>query len=172
MTEELVAAGADVVGVDASAEMIAQAKARGLDARLANACELDFSREFDVVFSNSVLHWIREPERVIDSVARALKPGGRFVGEFGGHGCCGAGVVAIAAVLAGRGIDIGQVNPWYYPTAREYRLRLEAGGFAVGLRRTRAAADAAADRDDGVPRDLLRGVFSAAARQRSSRGDG
>lgn len=39
--------------------------------------------------------------------------------------------MAIAAVLATRGIDIGQVNPWYYPTAQEYRSRLEAGSFAV-----------------------------------------
>ncbi len=58
-------------------------------------------------------------------------PAGRFVGEFGGLGSCAASVVAIAAVLARRGIDIGQVNPWYYPTAQEYRSRLEAGGFAV-----------------------------------------
>jgi len=52
-----------------------------LDAR-----ELRFNAEFDAVFSNAVLHWIPEAKQVIAGVAYALKPGGRFVAEFGGKG--------------------------------------------------------------------------------------
>ncbi|MGC1341912.1 MAG: class I SAM-dependent methyltransferase, partial [Candidatus Binataceae bacterium] len=58
VTERLVAAGAKVVGVDASAEMIEAARRRGLDARVTSVYDLAFDREFDAVFTNSVLHWV------------------------------------------------------------------------------------------------------------------
>lgn len=131
LTEKIAAAGASVVGVDASPEMVAAAKARGIDARRADARALGFERDFDAVFSNAVLHWIREPDAVIASVARVLRPGGRFVGELGGHGNVAAVVVALVAALNRRGRDGVGAIPWYFPTPEEYRERLEGGGFAV-----------------------------------------
>jgi SAM-dependent methyltransferase len=131
LTRELVGAGAEVVAVDASAEMIAAAVALGLDARVADATALTFEREFDAVFTNAVLHWVRDADAAIAGVARALKPGGRFVGEFGGHGNMAAVVTALGAVLKVRGVDVATVNPWFYPTPDEYRAKLEAGGFSV-----------------------------------------
>ncbi|MGH7913937.1 MAG: class I SAM-dependent methyltransferase, partial [Candidatus Binataceae bacterium] len=78
LTEKITAAGAAVVGVDASADMIAAAQKRGLDARVMDGAKLDFAREFDAAFSNAALHWMRDdPDAVIAGVARALKPGGR-----------------------------------------------------------------------------------------------
>src|SRR3954464_5909861 len=59
LTQRLVDVGATVVGVDSSPEMIAAAKARGLDARLMDASKITFANEFDAVFSNAVLHWIK-----------------------------------------------------------------------------------------------------------------
>lgn len=131
LTAELIAAGADVVAVDASAEMIAAAVARGLDAHVADATALTFEQEFDAVFTNAVLHWVRDADAAIAGVARALKPGGRFVGEFGGHGNIAAVVTALGAVLKARGIDVATVNPWFYPTPEAYRERLEKAGFKV-----------------------------------------
>jgi trans-aconitate methyltransferase len=131
LTERLVAAGASVVAVDASADMVAAARARGLDARVVNGEELAFRAEFDAVFSNAALHWMRRPDRVIAGVAGALKPGGRFVGEMGGFGNVATLRIAIAAILARRGIDAAALDPWYFPTAAEYRARLAAHGFAV-----------------------------------------
>lgn len=131
LTVKLVAAGANVVGVDGSPGMVAAAQARGLDARLMDGRQLAFAAEFDAVFSNAALHWMPQPDAVLGGVARALQPGGRFVGEFGGHGNVAAIVVALLAVLARRGIDGRTLHPWYYPTAEEYRARLEAHGFAV-----------------------------------------
>lgn len=131
LTEELVAAGCSVVAIDSSPEMVAAAVARGLDARVADATALGFDREFDAVFTNAVLHWVRDADAAIAGVARALKPGGRFVGEFGGHGNMAAVVTALGAVLKDRGIDVATVNPWFYPTPDEYRERLERVGFAV-----------------------------------------
>ncbi len=131
VTERIVAAGATVVGVDASAEMIEAARRRGLDASVVSVYNLEFDREFDAVFTNSVLHWVLEPERAAARIFSALKPGGRFVGEFGGHGCCAGTMVAAAAVLKSRGIEFARVNPWYYPAAAEYRVVLEGAGFSV-----------------------------------------
>jgi SAM-dependent methyltransferase len=132
LTETLAAMGARVVGVDGSPNMVAAAAASGLDARVMNGQALGFERAFDAVFSNAALHWMSEdPAAVIDGVARALVPGGRFVGEMGGHGNVAAIVTALLAVLARRGIAGGPLIPWYFPTAEEYRALLEARGFAV-----------------------------------------
>jgi trans-aconitate methyltransferase len=129
LTEKIVAAGAAVVGVDASAEMVAGAQARGLDARLGNAEHLAFDGEFDAVFSNAVLHWVRDHDAMLAGVHRALKPGGRFVAEFGGHGNIAAIQVAIRSVLAHRGWETNIHR--YYATPAEYSVRLETHGFTV-----------------------------------------
>jgi trans-aconitate methyltransferase len=131
LTEKLVAAGATVVGVDASQDMVDAARRRAIDARVGSGHALHFNREFDAVFSNAALHWMRDADAVIAGVARALKPGGRFVGEMGGHGCVAAITVALLAVLARRNIDGAALIPWYFPTVDDYRARLERGGFAV-----------------------------------------
>lgn len=131
LTVELVARGCTVVGVDASPAQVAAARARGLDARVGDAQALAFEAEFDGVLSNAALHWMTRPDAVVAGVARALRPGGRFVGEFGGHGNVARIVAALRAALARRGVDEAAIQPWYYPTATEYRARLEAGGFRV-----------------------------------------
>lgn len=131
LTEKVAAAGATVVGVDASADMVAAARRRGLDARPMDGRRLQFAGEFDAVFSNAALHWMKDMTGVIAGVRRALKPGGRFVGEFGGFGNTAAVRTAIYAALDRRGIDAASVDPWYFPTADAWRGRLENAGFAV-----------------------------------------
>ncbi|HLY54390.1 MAG TPA: methyltransferase domain-containing protein [Stellaceae bacterium] len=122
---------ATVVGVDSSAEQVAAARARGLDARVMAGEGLDFTAEFEAVFSNAALHWMRQPDAVIAGVARALKPGGRFVGEMGGAGNIAVIAAALDSTLAARGIDAATLWPWYYPTAEEYRGKLERSGLDV-----------------------------------------
>lgn len=131
LTVKLVQAGADVVGADASAELVAAARALGLDARIADGQALAFDAEFDAVFSNAALHWMKQPDAVIAGVRRALKPGGRFVGEFGGHGNVAAIVTALVAALNARGLDGAARVPWFFPTPAEYAAKLEAQGFRV-----------------------------------------
>jgi hypothetical protein len=70
-----------------------------------------------------------DADAVIAGVARALRPGGRFVAEMGGHGCVAAILTALLAVLARRGIDGRSRIPWYFPTVDDYRARLERVGF-------------------------------------------
>src|SRR5262245_15350099 len=100
LTVKLVERGAEVIGVDASPEMLAAARDRGLDARLMDVRQLTFDAEFDAVFSNAVLHWIPEAEAAVKGIVRALKPGGRFVADLGGHMNVAAIATAIRAVVA------------------------------------------------------------------------
>ncbi len=131
LTEKIAARGADVVGVDASADQVAAARARGLDARVADAQALPFVGEFDAVFSNAVLHWVRDQSAMMASVHRALKPGGRFVGEMGGAGCIQTIRAALHEALRARGIDPESIDPWTYPTEDEYTTLFHQRGFVV-----------------------------------------
>lgn len=132
LTAKLAAMGCQVVGVDGSAQQVAAARALGLDARVMDGERLGFAGEFDAVFSNAALHWMKHADDVIAGVWRALRPGGRFVAECGGHGCVATIVAALVEALGRRGIDGGRRNPWYFPTVEEYRGRLESRGFEVG----------------------------------------
>ena len=129
LTERIVAAGASVVGVDVSEDMVAGARARSLDARVMDAVRLSFDGEFDAVFSNAALHWVRDHDAMLAGVYRALKPGGRFVAEFGGHGNIAAIQVAIRSVLARRQWKTNIHR--FYATPAEYAARLESHGFRV-----------------------------------------
>jgi SAM-dependent methyltransferase len=131
LTKKLVELGCEVVGVDASAPQVEAARRLGLDARVGDGEELAFDSEFDAVFSNAAIHWMKPPDDVIAGVWRALRPGGRFVGEFGGHGCVATIKRALIDALGRRGIDGDALNPWYFPTAEEYCARLARRGFAV-----------------------------------------
>lgn len=132
LTAQLAESGAQVVGVDASVELVAAARQRGIDARLIDAHALPFDAEFDAVFSNAALHWMKcDPDAVLRGVARALKPGGRFVAELGAAGNVASIRGALHEALARRGVSAASVDPWYFPTQAEYRARLEASGFVV-----------------------------------------
>ena len=132
LTERLAAAGARVVGVDASPDMVRAARARDLDARLGDAEALAFDDAFDVVFSNAALHWMTRPDAVLAGVARALRPGGRFVAEQGGLGNVAAIRTALIAVLAAdHGVETDLRGVWYFPGPDEHRARLERSDFHV-----------------------------------------
>ena len=133
LTERLVAAGANLVGVDSSADMVRAAKDRGLDARVVDGYNLEFDSELDAAFSNAAMHWMkRDPDAVVTGAYRALKPGGRFVAEMGGHGCVAAITVALCATLQEGGLsNPADLIPWYFPTPDEYQARLEAAGFVI-----------------------------------------
>jgi trans-aconitate methyltransferase len=131
LTVTLSRLGCSVVGVDSSHEQIAAAQRLGLDARVGSGEHLGFSSEFDAVFSNAALHWMKRADDVIAGVYAALKPGGRFVGELGGHRCVHTIRTALVEGLQRRGIDGETCVPWYFPTPGDYATRLEHGGFRV-----------------------------------------
>lgn len=127
---DLALSGAHITGVDASPELVGGARARGIEAHVMDAHALTFNRQFDAVFSNAALHWMRGADQVIAGVARALKPGGRFVAEMGGHGNVVAITSALQAALCSNGHAV-PAFPWHFPTADDYAERLRAHGFQV-----------------------------------------
>ena len=126
LSAEIAATAAKVLGVDSAPSMIAQARLNYPKARYAN---LEFAladlvaftpaEPFDAVFSNAVLHWVRPPEEAAKGLAAALRPGGRFVAEFGGHG-------NIARIQAALG---EHRHPWFFPSIAEYSAILESAGL-------------------------------------------
>ena len=131
LTGKLAEAGAHVVGVDRSEEMIRQAREAypSLVFKVMDARELDLDGPFDAVFSNATLHWIKEPERVITSMAKLLRPSGRFVAEFGGRGNTGELLKAVDLAWTKLSLPGPAPHPWYFPTIAEYSGLLEKNGL-------------------------------------------
>ncbi len=100
--------------------------------KVADGTDFTFSKTFHAVFSNAALHWIEPPEAVVACVWQALKPGGRFVAEFGGKGNVVTILDAINRVIQDMGYPIKEEwNPWYFPSISEYTTLLEQAGFSV-----------------------------------------
>jgi SAM-dependent methyltransferase len=129
LTQKIAEAGAAVIGVDTSADFLSTARRRGLDVRKMDGQALTFHAEFDAVFSNAALHWMTKPEAVLAGIARALKPSGRFVAEFGGHGNVAAIVTAMRSAALAFGGDPALAHPWFFPMPAEY----EALGMRAGF---------------------------------------
>lgn len=132
LTRKLAELGCDVIGVDASEALVRRARELGVDARVMDGEALEpFDVAFDAVFSNAALHWMKAADRVLAGVYRALRPGGRFVAEFGGHRCVETLHRALIAALDRRGYDGRAASPWYFPDTEEYGARLVAAGFEI-----------------------------------------
>jgi len=132
LTAQIAATGAAVLGIDSAPPMVEEARANfpDLGFEVHDARQLAFADEFDAVFSNAVLHWIVEAESVVQGVVRALRPGGRFVAEFGGQRNVQSILAALLAGLRALGVE-GSVSPWYYPSVGEYTGLLERAGLEV-----------------------------------------
>jgi len=134
LTQRIQNLGAIVTGIDSSAEMIHQAEENFPDVKfgVANATNFYFAEPFDAIFSNAVLHWIKDQDSVIKAVYDNLKPGGRFVAEMGGRGNVLKLISAIQQVLLKHGfVDQAGMIIWYFPSLGEYTKRLEDFGFRV-----------------------------------------
>jgi trans-aconitate 2-methyltransferase len=134
LTSEIARSGAQVLGTDSSAAMIAQARENfpGVSFESRDVRELPYLAEFDAIFSNAVLHWVQPPEAAAAAMSRALKPGGRLVCEFGGHGNVHILVEAAYRALRRLGVEHPErLNPWYYPSVAEYAAVLDRCGLEV-----------------------------------------
>jgi SAM-dependent methyltransferase len=130
LTRRIAAAGANVIGLDASPEMVEAARARGIDAFAADAETMDLARfgQFDAVFSNAALHWMLDPDAVASGIFKALKAGGRFIGEMGGEGNLAALRRGLRDELTARGYLMPEQDPAWYASVEEFtRLYLVAG---------------------------------------------
>jgi SAM-dependent methyltransferase len=131
LTQRIVAAGASAIGIDSSEEMVEAARARGIDAFVADAEAMDVERfgQFDAVFSNAALHWMLDPDAVATGIFKALKPGGRFVGEMGGEGNLFTLRTALREELTARGYVMPDRDPSWYAGVEEFTRLYVTSGF-------------------------------------------
>ncbi len=134
LTQEIANLNVEVVGIDASPDMIGAARKNFPELRfeVCDAAALPFANEFDGVFSNASLHWVTDQKGAIASIARSLKPGGRFVFEMGGHGNIQTIWSASRQALKELGIeDPEKLRPWHFPRIGDYAHLLESNGLRV-----------------------------------------
>ena len=137
LTQRISTTGARAIGLDASEEMVEAARARGIDAFVADAQALDLAEQatrfgqFDAAFSNAALHWMLDPDAVASGVFAVLKPGGRFVGEMGGEGNIATLRKGIRDELAERGYPVPAEDPQWYPAVEEFVRLYACAGFTA-----------------------------------------
>lgn len=136
LTNQIAASGAEVVGLDSSPSMVAQARQNfpKLRFQLADARSFRVDAPYDAIFSNAVLHWVREAADAVECMARALKPGGRLVLEMGVKGNVAKITAGMEAVL--RAAGFAATHKWFYPSLGEYASLLEAHGFEIEIGQT------------------------------------
>ena len=128
---EIAQSGARVFGVDMSAQMVAMACKRGVDAYVGSVTTLDDTKKYDKVFSNATLHWVKEARVAVQNMAKVLKKEGVFVAEFGAKGNVAHIVNAIETSFA-KHPEFGVFeNPWYFPSVASYEALLVSEGFEV-----------------------------------------
>jgi trans-aconitate methyltransferase len=134
LTNEIAGKCKKVIGLDNSEDMIQTAKQKYPELEFLCADAKDFKLDliFDAVFSNAVLHWLPEAEKVILTINAHLKTGGRFVAEFGGKGCVKKIISALTRILEQQKIAYPDIaNTLYYPSIADYSVLLERNGFEV-----------------------------------------
>lgn len=134
LTARIAAAGARVVGVDSSEEMVEAARRRGIDAYVDDAetgltGHVERFGRFDAVFSNAALHWMTDVEPVAAGVFAMLRDGGRFAGEMGGAGNLATIRGALRAELEGRGYVMPAEDPAWYPDPESFAKVYCGAGF-------------------------------------------
>ncbi|MEO8475300.1 MAG: methyltransferase domain-containing protein, partial [Chryseolinea sp.] len=136
LTKSIKDAGVAVIGIDGSSEMIARAQEKfaDIDFRVADARDMKLDVTFDAIFSNAVLHWIPDQDKVAQQMNAHLKPGGRIVVEFGGKGNNQQMIDALHSIFKDRGYNTNaSINAWFFPSIAEYSTILERHGFRVIL---------------------------------------
>ena len=131
LSAQIAAAGAEVVGMDLSVEMVEAAHEQFPDLSFAvgDARDFSFAEPFDAVFSNAALHWVKSPEEVLACIVACLGPGGRFVAELGGARNVATISQELIGQLAARGFY--PQSPWYFPSLGEYAQLVEKFGLRV-----------------------------------------
>ncbi|MEH7414944.1 methyltransferase domain-containing protein [Neobacillus drentensis] len=126
--------GSEITGVDRSEKMIEKAKKKypTIHFIVQDATNLTFHHEFDAVFSNAALHWIKQPKQALTCIYNCLRQGGRFVAEFGGKDNVKAISDELIHQLEAEGITFNsELFPWFFPSIAEYSSLMEQAGFRV-----------------------------------------
>ncbi|HHY73435.1 MAG TPA: methyltransferase domain-containing protein [Bacillus bacterium] len=134
LAKKLYDMGIQVMGVDNSANMVNQAKGKYPEIKfhIHDVLDLPYKDEFDAVFSNAVLHWIKEPKEALKNIYKSLRKGGRFVAELGGKGNVQMITDEVRKQFQKIGLAFDEEKfPWYFPSIGEYTSLMEEVGFQV-----------------------------------------
>ncbi len=130
-----------VLGIDASSGMIKTAKSITKDNNCISAItfqqldinEIDYKNEFDVIFSNAALHWIKDHKRLLKSAYQALKIQGVLLWDFGGAGNC-ANFIDVVRSKIKEDKYAGYFEefewPWFMPSKSQYEDLISPIGFS------------------------------------------
>lgn len=148
-----------VLGTDASAEMIAfarktfpTAKHPNLKFQVADARELCFQQQFDLIFSNAALHWVNDHPAFLKGAAAALKPGGRLVVSCGGKGNAHDVFLALRPEMRSarwRDFFCPVPRPYFFHAPEDYKKWLPQFGFEMKSIKL-VPKDATYDRQTGI----------------------
>ena len=130
-----------IIGVDNAAGMIKLATDRHSAAIYPNLSfqemdvgNLQFNDRFEIIFSNAVLHWVKDHKAVIKGMFKSLKQGGRVILQMGGKGNA-AGIVDVFSELQTEKKWNSYFNefdfPFYFPETNEYKALLLDYGFTL-----------------------------------------
>ena len=126
-----------VIGIDSSIGMIETAKkqtAANLTFELMDINKLKYENEFDIIFSNAALHWIKDHRMLLKNCCSALKSGGMILWDFAGDGNCSNFFAVIRQFIQSGEYSAyfsGFEWPWYMPTIAEYKELINKSGFKV-----------------------------------------
>lgn len=136
LADKLTKAGVSIMGIDKSRNMVEQASRKypHILFDVQDATNLQFKDEFDAVFSNATLDWVKPPLLALQGIYHALKTGGRFIAEFGGKGNVTIITNEVINQLKTIGADYRPEQfPWFFPSIGEYTSLMEEAGFRVTL---------------------------------------
>jgi trans-aconitate 2-methyltransferase len=125
----------EVVGIDASQGMIEAARGKeraNLRFVLMDIDQLNYVEEFDVVFSNATLHWVKNHERLLDNVRIALRTDGKLRFNFAGEGNCSHFFKVIREAMSHDDFAAGFADfqwPWYMPSVEQYESLVHRSGL-------------------------------------------
>ncbi|PWA11154.1 SAM-dependent methyltransferase [Pueribacillus theae] len=126
--------GSDVIGIDQSENMVSQAKEKypNLTFIVQDVADMSYDYEFDAVFSNATLHWVKQSKQALRCIFKSLKQGGRFIAEFGGKGNVQIIADEVIKQIKKSGFKWNEEQfPWYFPSIGEYTSLMEETGFRV-----------------------------------------
>jgi len=120
-----------IIAVDLSSDMVEKTKNKGIEAYVSSATQLDFDNKFDAVFSNAVLHWVKDSKLALNQIHKVLKKDGRFVAEFGAKDNIKQLIDAMQEVFSSNK-EYGKFNnPWNFQSQEDYSELLEQNGFKI-----------------------------------------
>lgn len=126
-----------VLGIDASINMIETAKTiskSNLRFAHIDINEINFENEFDLIYSNAALHWVKDHKRLLANAYKALKAHGKILWDFGGLGNCSNFIDVLQQKISGSNYAKYFENiewPWFMPSKGQYTELISTTGFST-----------------------------------------